>query len=104
MDQIIRDTTAPENIYSSRGSMEVIGSIRKLVWTHRLIPRETWREINHDKRWCSEAALCVAEDLEKSRLNGNVPWLTERSKEMQEDLLDGTCGRFKYSRWSLIEG
>ena len=27
MDQIIRNTPIPENIYSSRGSMEVIGSI-----------------------------------------------------------------------------
>jgi hypothetical protein len=84
--------------------MEVIGSIRKLVWAHRLIPRETWREIAHDKRWCSEASLSVAEDLEKSRLNGNILWLTKKNVEMQEDLLDGTCERFKYSRWSFREG
>ena len=87
MDQIIRDSPVPENIYSPRGSMEVIGSIRKLARTHRLIPRETWREISHDKRWCSEAALAVAEDLELSRSSGNILWLVKKNKEMQEESL-----------------
>jgi hypothetical protein len=104
MDQIIRDVRVPENIYSLKGSMEVIGSIRKLVWAHRLIPRETWRETAHDKRWCSEAALSVAEDLEKSRLNGSIPWLAKKNIEMQDELLDDTCDRHNYSRWSLREG
>jgi hypothetical protein len=104
MDQIIRDTRAPESIYSARGSMEVIGSIRKLVWAHRLRPRDTWRDIAHDKRWCTETALSVAEDLEKSRQNGNIPWLNKKNVVLQEDLLDGTCEKLKYSRWDLREG
>jgi hypothetical protein len=104
MDQIIRGTESPENIYSSRGSMEVIGSIRKLAWNHRLTPRPTWRDISLDKRWSTESALGIAEELEISRTNGSIPWLVKSSKEMQEDLIEGSCSEYNHSRWIQEDG
>jgi len=103
MDQIMRHTDCPENIYSYKGSMEVIGSIRRLAANHRLKPRTTWGEISSDKRWSGESALGIAEELEASRLNGVIPWLVKRNNEMQEDLIVGSCAKYDYSRWHLVD-
>jgi hypothetical protein len=99
MDLIMRDLDGPEKIFSDKGSMEIIGSIRRLAREHRMEPRLTWRDIDHGRRWSSEVALSTAEDLEVMRSKRVIPWLNQKKKEMQLDLILGTCRKLNYSRW-----
>jgi hypothetical protein len=64
MDQIVRKLQNPDNLYSDKGSMEIIGTMRRLAHDHRIKPRATWKDIPADKRWSPEAALHTAGELE----------------------------------------
>jgi hypothetical protein len=67
-------------------------------------PRSTWKEIDHGKRWSSEVALSTAEELEVMRRKRAIPWLNQKKKEMQLDLIVGTSRKLGYSRWHLEDG
>ena len=100
MDQIMRKELTVANLHSDLGSMEIVASIRKLVEERRDPARPSWRDIPPDKRRSNETALGVAEEIEKGRAKRTVPWMLDRNKQMEQDLIVGSCARHGFSRWT----
>ena len=67
IDQVMRNMPHSCKLRSGQGSMEVVGSIRKIARRHPEAIRKSWEFIGKTRQLPQEIALGVAEKIETER-------------------------------------